>query len=67
MTPSQLNDACRLASAAQRCGPQVLDNAESFDEVFGWNRFASLDSEVLDLARRMVKAPADNGGKSGVR
>jgi hypothetical protein len=54
LSPSQLNDACRLAAVAQRCGPQFLDDAKSFDEMFGRNRFAGLDGHVLDLARRLA-------------
>jgi len=47
LSPADLNAAARLVvMAAERCGPQLLDDAESFDEVFGRGRFAGLDCEV---------------------
>ena len=57
MNPSWINDAARLAMAAERCGPHVLDDAESFEQVFRRDRFAYFERAVLDLARRFVKEP----------
>ena len=59
LSPSQLNDALRLAAVAKTCGPQFLDDPKRFNQMFRWNRFASLDGVVLGLVRRMVEAPAD--------
>jgi hypothetical protein len=56
MSPSDLNTVARLVMTAERCGPEVLYNAERFDKVFRWNRFAGLDSQVLKEARRIVEA-----------
>jgi hypothetical protein len=44
----------RLAMIAERCGPQFLDNAENFDRVLGLGRFAELDQNVIDMARRVL-------------
>ena len=49
---------------ADRCGAQALDNIESFDRVMGRRRFALLDREVLNEARRIVKASANSAGQS---
>lgn len=62
LTFSQLNDTFRLVLLAKRCGSQILDNAESFDSVLGMGRFASLDSEVLDKARCIVKPGSHRNG-----
>jgi hypothetical protein len=66
LAPSQLNVVFRLFLIAKRCGAKVLDNVESFDRVMGRGRFASLDCEVLNEARRIVKASANGGGETGV-
>ena len=50
--------------AAGSCGAQALDNIESFDRVMGRRRFALLDREVLNEARRIVKASANSAGQS---
>jgi hypothetical protein len=44
----------RLAMITERCGPQFLDNAENFDRVLGLGRFAELDQNVIDMARRVL-------------
>ena len=67
MMPADLNAVARLVMAAERCGSQLLDDAQSFDEVFGWGRFAGLDSAVLNEARRQVKAPRNGVGKTRVK
>ncbi len=54
MNPSDVNDAARLVMVAERCGPEILDNADNFDEVLGAGRFANLNRDVLNLARRVV-------------
>jgi len=56
LRPSELNAVFRLCAIANRCGPQILDSAESFDSVVGRGRFAELDSVVLDIARSIVKS-----------
>ena len=58
MKPSQLNDVFRLVIIAERCGAEVLDNGEGFDRVTRRGRFSELKSNVLDVARRIVKSPA---------
>lgn len=50
----------RLVMIANRCGSQLLDNAESFDRVVGRSRFSELDRKSLDLARRIVKSGLDS-------
>ncbi len=55
MNPSDVNDAARLVMVAERCGPEILDNADNFDEVLGAGRFASLNREVLNLARSFFR------------
>jgi hypothetical protein len=60
LRPSELNTVFRLCAIANRCGPQVLDSAESFDSVVGrgrgQGRFAELNSVVLHVARSIVKS-----------
>ena len=56
----------RLVWIAKRCGPQALDDVDSFDNVIGRNRFAELDSGVLGIARRIVKAKFDRPGQVDV-
>ena len=53
MSPSELNAVARLVWIAERCGPEFLDNAESFDRLIGRGRFAETDSNVLDFARAL--------------
>ena len=53
-----------IFAAAGSCGAQALDNIESFDRVMGRRRFALLDREVLNEARRIVKASANSAGQS---
>jgi hypothetical protein len=55
LSPSQLNDAARLAIAAKQLGSHILHDFESFDEVFGAGRFAGLDGDVLQMARRIIE------------
>jgi hypothetical protein len=52
----RLNGSAPLVMAAQRCGSQILDDAERFDERFRRGRLASVDGAVLDLVCRIVKA-----------
>jgi hypothetical protein len=59
MSPTGLNAVARLVLIADRCGPEFLDNVDSFDRVLGTGRFADTDSNVLDLARRIVKSKLD--------
>jgi hypothetical protein len=58
MSPSDLNAVARLVLIAKRCGPQFLDDANSFDGVIGPGGFSRTDSQILDMARRVVQAPA---------
>jgi hypothetical protein len=63
LSATQLNAVSRLVWIAERCGPQYLDNAERFDEMMGRNCFAELDSEVLNIARSVVKSGLNRGMK----
>ena len=47
----------RLVLIADRRGPQFLYDADSFDHVLGPGSFAETDSQVRDLAPRLM-APA---------
>lgn len=53
--PSDVNTAARLVLVAERCGPELLDNADRFDQVIGPGRFASYNRHVIDLARSIVR------------
>jgi hypothetical protein len=64
LAPSQLNDVFRLVLITDRCGAQALDNIEGFDRVMGRGRFALLDRDVLNEARRIIKASANGAGQS---
>ena len=55
LSPSDLNTVFRLLLIAKNCGPQFLDNAESFDGMLGVGAFAMLDSDVLSVVRSKVK------------
>lgn len=55
MTARKLNRVFQLFLIAQLCGPQFLDNADSFDKMIGRGRFAKTDSDVIDAVRRLVK------------
>ena len=59
LNPSDLNAVARLVMVAERCGSEILDNVDSFDEVFGLGSFARLNCEVLSLARSVVKSSGD--------
>jgi hypothetical protein len=54
--PSELNDVFRLCAIANRCGPQLLDNPQRFDNVVGRGQFAELDNAILDEARSLKPA-----------
>ena len=59
--PSVVNDFGRLLMGIRKnFGPEVLDNAESFDKVFGAGRFALTDSRVLDMVRRCIENAPDH-------
>ena len=45
----RLNGLGRLVMAAERCGPQIFDDTQGFDERFRRSRFARPDRAVLDL------------------
>jgi hypothetical protein len=66
MSPSELNAVARLVLIAKRCGPQFLDNADSFDNVIGSGRFAETDSQILDLVRRVVEASPDSESEDNI-
>jgi hypothetical protein len=69
VSPSDLNTVARLVMIAERCGPDFLDNAESFDRVLGRGSFAQLDREILNKARAVTEprragsTPADTLGR----
>jgi GntR family transcriptional regulator len=54
------------SSNLYRIGPQCLYNAESFDRVIRRGSFSKLDSNILYIARRIVKALADRHCKPRV-
>lgn len=59
--PSAINDCSRLFMGLRKdFGPEVLDNAESFDKVFGAGRFAKTDRLVLDMVRRCIENAPDH-------
>ncbi len=53
-------EAMTLFRLAKRCGPQFLDNAESFDGLLGAGAFAVADGKVLAIVRRMVEGGLDD-------
>lgn len=56
---ARLNAAFRLVMIANRTDPQVLHDPERFDRLMGVKgRFAELESDTLELARRIVEGPA---------
>jgi hypothetical protein len=65
--PIDLNTAARLAMIAERCGPQFLDDADSFGRVLGRGSFARLDSKILDVVRRVVESGAHSFEQNGIR
>lgn len=59
--PSAFNYFARLfMGLSEDFGPEVLDNAESFDKVFGAGRFAVTDSLVLGMIRRSIEDAPDH-------
>jgi hypothetical protein len=66
LNPSQLNDAARLLWIAESFGSDILYDAECFDRVFRWSRFAKLDREVLKVVRGIIEAERNRLGEPRV-
>lgn len=54
--PSVINDAVRLTMFVREdFGPEIFDDPERFDKVFGAGVFAKTDSRVLSVIRSSVE------------
>jgi hypothetical protein len=54
LSPSKINDAWRLAAAAE-ADPNILYDRKSYGRMFPGRRLDDIEPEVLDLARRIFR------------
>jgi hypothetical protein len=66
--PSVINDVARLTlCVTEDFGPEIIDNAERFDQVFGAGSFARTDGRVLDVVRSIIESQPDRVWRARLR